>query len=50
MKKNDKLHIGISSEQKLKLIERASDCGMSLSQYCLFILLKAKPKIENLPD
>jgi len=50
MKKNDKLHIPISTEQKIKLISRASNCGMSLSQYCLFILINAKPKVENIPD
>jgi len=50
MKKNDKLHIPISTEQKEELIKKASDCGMSLSQYCLFLLIKARPKTENVPD
>lgn len=50
MRKNDKLHIPISSEMKKKLKERASDCGMTLSQYVCFILTKAKPKIEIIPD
>lgn len=50
MKKNDKLHIPISTEEKSKLIKKANDCGMSLSQYCLFILLKATPTIENIPE
>lgn len=50
MKKNDKLHIPISTEQKNKLISRADSVGMSLSQYCLYILLKAKPRIEEIPD
>ena len=46
MRKNDKLHIPISTEQKNKLKVRALECGMTLSQYCLFLLLHAKPKVE----
>lgn len=47
MKKNDKLHIPINSEQKKKLKIRAETLGLSLSQYCLMILLNAKPKLEK---
>lgn len=50
MKKTDKLHIPISSEEKQKLKSRAEDCGLSLSSYCLFVLLKTIPKIEDIPD
>ena len=45
MKKNDKLHIPISTEHKIKLKEKAEEIGMTLSQYCLHILLTAKVKI-----
>ena len=48
MKKNDKLHIPISSELKELLKSRASACGLSLSQYCLLVLTNAKPRIELL--
>lgn len=47
MKKNDKLHIPISTEKKEMLKKRASELEMSLTQYCLFILLSAKPKVED---
>lgn len=50
MKKNSKLHISISTEQKELLKRRASDLGMTLSQYSLFILLKSKPRVEHIPD
>jgi len=50
MKKNDKIHIPISTEQKLLLKKRSEAIGLSLSQYCLFILLKAKPIIQNMPE
>jgi predicted DNA binding CopG/RHH family protein len=50
LKKNDKLHIPISSELKEKLKQRALDCGMTLSQYCLFILSQTKPKVEFIPN
>jgi len=50
MKKNDKLHIPISSEDKLKLKKRAESCGLLVSQYCRFILLNAMPKVEEIPD
>lgn len=50
MKKNDKLHIPISTEQKELLKKRSEECGLSLSQYCLFVLLSAKPKIEVIED
>jgi len=47
MKKNTKLHIPISTEQKDIIKKRASDCGMNITQYCLFILINAKPKIDK---
>jgi len=46
MKKNSKLHISISSQDKLRLTARAENVGMSLSSYILFIVMNAKPKIE----
>lgn len=50
MKKNDKLHIPISTEQKEILKKRAESLGLSLSQYCLLILIKTVPKVEEIPD
>lgn len=50
MKKNDKLHIPISSEQKKILKQRAADSGLTLASYCVYVLLKAKPKVEIIPD
>jgi hypothetical protein len=46
MKKNAKLHIPISTEQKDKLIARAQVCGLSLSSYCLLVLLNSKPIVH----
>ena len=46
MKKNTKLHIDISTEDKDILKKRAEDSGLSLSSYCIFILKKAIPKVE----
>jgi len=46
MKKNTKLHLGISTEDKLTLQKRAESLGMGLSEYCLFVLKNAKPKIQ----
>lgn len=46
MKKNTKLHIPISTEQKEKLKKRAEALGLPLTNYCLMILLKSKPIIE----
>ncbi len=46
MKQNTKLHIGLSTDLKNKLQKKADECDMTLNQYCLFILAKAKPKIE----
>lgn len=50
MKKNDKLHIPVSTEFKAILKARADKCGLPLSQYCLFVLSNAQPKIEEVPD
>jgi hypothetical protein len=45
-KKNDKIHIPISSEDKLLLKKRAEQCRMDLCDYCRFILLNAKPEVQ----
>lgn len=50
MKKNTKLHIDISTEDKDILKRKAEDSGLSLSSYCLFVLKKAVPKIEYSED
>lgn len=53
MKKNTKLHIPISSEQKEKLKERASILDMNLSDYCRIVLINSKFKViseETLED
>jgi len=50
MKQNTKLHIGMSTEIKEKLKKRADQCGMTLNQYCLFLLSNAKPKVEFLEE
>lgn len=47
MKKNSKLHIAISTEQKALLKKRADSVGLSLSQYCLFVLIQAKPQVND---
>jgi len=46
MKKNSKLHIPIDTESKKKLEKRAEALGLSLSSYCLLVLLKNKPKVD----
>lgn len=46
MKKNDKLHIPISTEGKEELKARAKECEMTLSSYCLYILTKTKANIN----
>lgn len=45
-RKNTKLHIPISSEDKGILKKRAEESGLSLCSYCLFVLKKAVPKVE----
>lgn len=47
MKKNDKLHVSITSEDKATLKRRAASCRMTLSQYVLYILMLTKPKIPD---
>ena len=47
MKKNDKLHIPISTEHKNLLKERADAMGLDLSEYCRLVLINAKPKVTN---
>ena len=49
MKKNTKLHIPLSSEQKETLKRKASSCGLPLSVYCLHVLLKTEVKIKEIP-
>jgi len=46
MRKNAKLIIALTTELKNKLKERAEECCMTLSGYCLYLLANAKPKIE----
>lgn len=47
MKKNNKLHIGITSEDKKRLEKKADELGLTLTGYCLMILLNSlKGKIE----
>jgi len=43
MKKNSKLHIPISTEGKEKLKKRAEACEMTLTAYCLYILMNTTP-------
>lgn len=47
MRKDNKIHIGFSTEQKLKLKAKAEELGMSLSDYCRLILLKARVEISE---
>jgi len=47
MKKNDSMHIPISTEQKNKLIAEADKLGLSLSSYVLLILNSARVKIQE---
>lgn len=47
MRKNNKIHIPISTEEKNKLKKRAESVGLTLAQYCLFVLMKSRPKIEE---
>jgi len=46
MKKNNKLHIPISTEDKNFLKQRAEETRMSLSSYCLYVLMNSIPKTE----
>lgn len=45
MKKNSDIHLKINSEQKELLRQRAAQTGLSLSSYCIFVLLNTKPRI-----
>jgi len=45
-KKNAKLYIDLSTEDKESLKKRAEESGLSLSSYCIFILKRAVPKVE----
>lgn len=47
MKKNDSIHLKLSSEQKKLLKQRAEKVGLSLSSYVLFVLLNTKPIIQD---
>lgn len=46
MKKNCKIHIPVSSEEKEKLKRRAEACGYTLATYCRVVLINAKPRIQ----
>jgi len=48
MKKNDKLHLPISTEDKNILRSRAEQSGITLSAYCLHILLNTIPETKYL--
>jgi predicted DNA binding CopG/RHH family protein len=48
MKKNNSIHIKVTSELKAKLKERASLCSMSLNSYICFVLANTTPKIQEL--
>jgi len=47
MKKNDKIHIPISTEDKVKIKKRAESVGLSLTQYCRYVLLQSKARVEE---
>ena len=47
MKKNNSIHIKLSTEQKNLIRARAEQVGLSLSSYVLFVLLNAKPIISQ---
>jgi uncharacterized protein (DUF1778 family) len=47
MKKNDSIHIKISSEQKAILKQRAEAVGLSLSSYIVFVLMNTKPIVQD---
>jgi len=50
MKKNTKIHIKISSEDKEKLRKKAENLGLTLTSYCMMVLRKAEvliPKINS---
>lgn len=52
MKKNTKLHIPISTEGKETLKKRAEQYEMTLTQYCLYILMNTIPikQKTEIPD
>lgn len=50
MKKNDSIHLKLTSDQKLLLKKRAESVGLSLSSYILFVLLNTRPQIQQLND
>jgi len=41
LKKNDKLHIPISTKDKERVIKKAGELGLSLSDYCRIVLLNS---------
>jgi hypothetical protein len=47
MKKNDKIHLNISSEDKKELKRRAALCRMTLNTYCIYLLMSMKPVIPK---
>lgn len=44
-KKNSKLVINISTEQKKELTSIAENLGLSTNAYCLFVITSFKPKL-----
>jgi predicted DNA binding CopG/RHH family protein len=47
MKKNTKLHLPISSQEKESLKIKASSFGITLTAYCLLILKKAVVSVSE---
>lgn len=48
MKKNNSIHLKLTTNQKDLLKKRAEQVGLSLSSYILFVVLNAKPiKIQE---
>lgn len=50
MKKNAKLHITLTSEQKRIIERRAYECGLNLSNYCVYLLLNVTPSVDYIND
>lgn len=49
MKRNQKLIIIISSEEKERIRNNAKLCGLSITAYARFLLLHTKPQIISSP-
>jgi len=50
MNKNNKLHIPITTEEKVKLQRKADLVGLTLSSYCRLVLLTTNPKMQRIFD